>query len=110
MHTSSTPSSAQAGLHNDAVALTQALVRMDTINPPGHEDQCTHLLADLLRQAGFACRFTEFSARRSTLVAKLGGRPDKLPLCFTGHVDVVPLGAAPWTHPPFGADIVDDRL
>ena len=42
MHTSST-SSAQAGLHNDAVALTQALVRMDTINPPGHEDQCTQL-------------------------------------------------------------------
>lgn len=84
----------QTTLHNDAISLTQALVRMNTINPPGHEDQCAHLLARLLGEAGFDCRFTEFSTRRTTLIAKLGGRPDKLPLCFTGHVDVVPLGAA----------------
>ncbi len=100
----------QTALHSDAISLTQALVRMNTINPPGHEDQCAHLLARLLGEAGFDCRFTEFSTRRTTLIAKLGGRPDKLPLCFTGHVDVVPLGAAPWTVPPFSAEIVDGKL
>jgi succinyl-diaminopimelate desuccinylase len=31
-------------------------------------------------------------------------------LCFTGHVDVVPLGAAPWQHDPFGAEIADGLL
>lgn len=94
----------------DPVALTQVLVRANTVNPPGHEDQCTTPLADLLSDAGFACRLVEFAPRLSSLVARIGGSPGRLPLCFTGHVDVVPLGAAPWQHDPFGAEIVDGRL
>ncbi len=94
----------------DPVALTQALVRANTVNPPGHEDLCTTQLADLLSDAGFTCRLVEFAPRRSSLVARIGGSPRRLPLCFTGHVDVVPLGAAPWQHDPFGAEIVDGRL
>lgn len=94
----------------DPVALTQVLVRANTVNPPGREDQCTTPLADLLSDAGFTCRLVEFAPRRSSLVARIGGSPGRLPLCFTGHVDVVPLGAAPWQHDPFGAEIVDGRL
>lgn len=94
----------------DPVALTQALVRADTVNPPGHEDLCTTQLADLLSDAGFDCRSVAFAPRRSSLIARIGGRSDRAPLCFTGHVDVVPLGAAAWQHDPFGADIVDGRL
>lgn len=94
----------------DPIALTQALVRANTVNPPGHEDLCTTQLADLLSDAGFACRLVEFAPRRSSLVARIGGAPGRLPLCFTGHVDVVPLGHAPWQHDPFGAEIVDGRL
>lgn len=94
----------------DPVALTQALVRANTVNPPGHEDLCTTQLADLLSAAGFDCSTVEFSPRRSSLIARIGGRAGRLPLCFTGHVDVVPLGAAPWRHDPFGAQVVDGRL
>lgn len=94
----------------DPVALTQALVRMDTINTPGNEDQCSLYLADALRAAGFTCELVEFAPRRMSLVARIGGRADKLPLVFTGHVDVVPLGSAPWTQAPFGGDIVDGKL
>lgn len=98
---------------HDPVALTQALVRVDTVNPPGHEDGCITLLADLLSAAGYACRTHDFAPRRTSLVARIGGtsRADKrLPLAFTGHVDVVPLGAAAWQHAPFGGDIVEGRL
>ncbi len=94
----------------DAIALTQALVRMNTINPPGHEDQCTAYLGALLESAGFRCATYEFAPRRASLVARIGGDDARAPLCFTGHVDVVPLGAAPWSRDPFGADIVDGRL
>lgn len=94
----------------DAVALTQTLLRMDTVNPPGNEDQCTRYLAQLLSAAGYECRLVEFAPRRATLVARIGGRPDKPPICFTGHVDVVPLGSAEWSHDPFGAEIVDGKL
>ena len=96
----------------DPVALTQALVRLNTVNPPGHEDQCVELLADLLSDAGFACQTHEFAPRRTSLVARLGGQAGspRAPLAFTGHLDVVPLGNAAWTHDPFGAEIVDGRL
>ncbi|HWL29316.1 MAG TPA: M20 family metallopeptidase [Burkholderiaceae bacterium] len=94
----------------DPVALTQALVRMSTVNTPGHEDQCTNYLADLLEQAGFTCRQVAFAERRNSLVARLGNAAGGPPLAFTGHVDVVPLGNAPWTHDPFAANIVDGRM
>jgi len=94
----------------DPIALTQALVRMDTINLPGNEDQCTHHLAALLTAAGFECKLVDFAPHRTSLVARIGGIADKLPLVFTGHVDVVPLGAKPWTQAPFGGDVVDGKL
>ncbi len=98
----------------DPVALTQALVRVDTINPPGHEDRCVELLADLLSAAGFTCQTHAFAPRRTSLVARIGSRSAAVgriaPLAFTGHVDVVPLGNAAWQHDPFGAEIIDGRL
>jgi len=93
-----------------AVALTQALVRMNTVNPPGHEDQCAAFLGELLEGAGFRCTTHAFAPRRTSLVARIGGSSGKPPLCFTGHVDVVPLGAAPWSRDPFAAEIADGRL
>ncbi len=94
----------------DPVALTRALVQLDTVNPPGDEDRCAALLADQLTAAGFACGIHEFAPRRTSLVARIGGRVGRLPLAFTGHVDVVPLGSAAWRHDPFGAEIVAGRL
>jgi succinyl-diaminopimelate desuccinylase len=83
---------------------------MNTINPPGNENQCCDHLADRLSAAGFSCARFEFAPRRTSLVARIGGGSGKAPLCFTGHVDVVPLGGAPWSHDPFAAEIVDDKL
>jgi succinyl-diaminopimelate desuccinylase len=97
----------------DPVALTQALVRIDTVNPPGNEDRCIALLAQLLGAAGYACTTHDFAPRRTSLVARIGGGGPPGgpgPIAFTGHVDVVPLGNAPWRHEPFGAAIVDGRL
>lgn len=94
----------------DAVSLTQALVRCDTVNPPGNEDSCISLLMPLLSEAGFTCATSRLGPGRSSLLARIGGTPAGASLCFTGHVDVVPLGCAPWKHEPFGADIVEGRL
>jgi len=95
----------------DAVSLTQTLVRMDTINPPGNENQCCDYLASLLTSAGFQCNRYEFAPGRGSLVATIGSNlSGKAPLCFTDHVDVVPLGAAPWHCDPFAAEIVDGKI
>jgi succinyl-diaminopimelate desuccinylase len=93
----------------DALSLTRDLVRFDTINPPGREQACARHVARLLEGAGFDVAEHEFGPGRSSLVARLGGG-ERPPLCFTGHLDVVPLGARPWSREPLAAEIDGDRL
>jgi succinyl-diaminopimelate desuccinylase len=94
----------------NALELTKQIVRMDTINPPGQEEQCARHIGALLEGAGFRVRYHELGAKRASLVATIGGSADKAPLCFTGHIDTVPLGAAQWKMDPFAADTEDGRL
>jgi succinyl-diaminopimelate desuccinylase len=88
----------------DAVELTRQIVRMNTINPPGDEELCARHLGALLETAGFKAAYHQLSPKRASLVATIGGSGEKAPLCFTGHIDTVPLGAAKWRMDPFAAD------
>ncbi len=97
-------------ISEDVVELTRALVAMDTINPPGHEADCSSFLAQLLEDAGFYVQIQEFAKGRTNLVAKVGQPDLGLPICFTGHMDTVPLGLTPWTKDPFKGEIEDGRL
>ena len=94
----------------DPVELTRTLVAFDTINPPGDERPCAEHLGRLLEDVGFTVSYHEFAERRTSLVARIGGSSDTTPLCFTGHIDTVPLGATPWTVEPFASEISDGKL
>jgi succinyl-diaminopimelate desuccinylase len=94
----------------DAVELTRALVRHETINPPGNERPCAEFLGGILEAAGFSIAYHPMGENRANLIARIGGGGAKKPLCFTGHTDVVPLGAAPWSVPPFAAEIADGKI
>ena len=94
----------------DAVELTRSLIRYETINPPGDERPCAEYLGAMLEAAGYAIRYYPMGENRANLIARIGGSTEKKPLCFSGHTDVVPLGAAPWTVSPFAADIADGKL
>lgn len=94
----------------DPIALTQALVRCDSVTP--NEGGALDLLEQQLREAGFSCdrlTFKDGAYPVDNLFARIGqGGPH---LCFAGHTDVVPAGdLARWTHPPFSGDIVDGHL
>jgi succinyl-diaminopimelate desuccinylase len=93
-----------------AVELARALVRLPSINPPGDETACIELLHSRLRAAGLLCEVHAFAPGRPSLVARLPGRTGADPLCFTGHVDVVPLGAKPWALDPFSGVSQGGRL
>src|SRR5262245_35310598 len=93
----------------DVVALTRELVRFDTINPPGAEAVAVDHVARLLDAAGFAVRTHELGPGRTSLVARIGSG-DGAPLCFTGHIDTVPLGGQPWTRDPHAGELGDGRL
>lgn len=94
----------------DAVALTQELVRIPSVNPPGDEEACARFLAELLGSAGFEVRLQTFGERRFNLVADLPGTSGAAAVGFTGHMDTVPLGEAAWRFEPFGAQIADGLL
>jgi len=94
----------------DAVALTKSLLRFDTVNPPGRERECAKFAGAMLQDWGFDVQFFEFEESRTSVVARAGGSDKKPPLCLTGHIDVVPLGAAPWSKDPFSGETHGDKL
>jgi len=94
----------------NVLELTKQLVRMNTVNPPGQEEQCARHLGSLLESHGFSIAYHNLAPGRASLVATIGGRADKAPLCFTGHIDTVPLGAAKWKMDPFAADTEAGKL
>ena len=92
------------------VKLTQTLVSFDTINPPGNERPCAEHVGNLLEAGGFSVSYHEFADTRTSLVARIGGSSEGKPLCFTGHIDVVPLGGASWSVDPFAGEIAEGKL
>ena len=82
----------------DGRSLTRKLLSFSTINPPGDERDCSQFIGYLLEQAGYETRYQEFAEKRSMLIAWLGVSGAKPPLCFTGHLDMVPLGVTPWAR------------
>lgn len=98
----------------DAVALTAALVRVDSRNPslvpdaPG-ERAAAVLLADVLRAWGFRVELGDAAPGRPNVVARIGrARPGAPTLMFNGHLDVV--GVEGMVHAPFAAERRDGRL
>jgi succinyl-diaminopimelate desuccinylase len=94
----------------DPRALTRELLAFNTINPPGMERACARHLGALLEAAGFTLEYHEFADARTSLIARIGGGGDRAPICFTGHIDTVPLGATAWTRDAFCGETDGDKL
>ncbi len=94
----------------DPRSLTRELLAYNTINPPGMERACARHLGEILERAGFRLAYHEFADARTSLIATIGGGAAKAPICFTGHIDTVPLGAARWTRDAFAGETDGDRL
>ena len=71
----------------EAVALLQALLRIDTINPPGNERPAQELVVAPLRSAGFEVSLVGDDPERPNLVARLRGREPGPVLGLLSHVD-----------------------
>jgi succinyl-diaminopimelate desuccinylase len=93
-----------------AFDLTRDLVRFDTINPPGNETGAAFAVGKILEAAGFRVAYHSFASHRDSLIADLDGSDNSKPLCFTGHLDTVPLGAMPWSKDPFTGETSDGKL
>ena len=90
-------------LEEEALRHFQAILRLDTSNPPGNEALVVEYLDGILKQAGIETRIIGRDPKRSNLVARLRGNGSKRPLLIMGHTDVVTVDPAKWQHPPFSA-------
>lgn len=81
----------------------QALIRIDTADPPGKEAPAVEYLKGVLEKEGIPVQILAVTPDRPNLVARLKGSGKKRPLLIMGHTDVVNVDPAKWTHPPFGA-------
>src|SRR5262249_44971364 len=81
----------------------QAVLRLDTSNPPGNE----HIVAEYVKQVfdkeGIPAKILAQDPNRANVVARLKGNGKKRPLLVMGHSDVVTTDAAKWKHPAFSA-------
>lgn len=94
---------------NAVVELTKALVRFNTVNPPGNEETAVRHLGDYLAESGIEVEYQRLAEDRVSLIARIGGSGTGH-LVLSGHMDVVHPGASPWEHDPFGGEVVDGRL
>lgn len=90
----------------EALANLRALIRCDTVNPPGNERIATELLAAALGGEGISSVVLEKEPTRANLVARIDGGSEA-PLMLSSHTDVVPVEPQRWSRAPFGAEIAD---
>jgi acetylornithine deacetylase/succinyl-diaminopimelate desuccinylase-like protein len=98
-------------IENEALDDLQRLIRCPSVNPGGDEREAADYVLARLREAGYEPDWLE-SEGRPNVVARLPG-DGSLPggaLLLTAHLDVVPVEASRWTHPPFEAVIDGEYL
>jgi acetylornithine deacetylase/succinyl-diaminopimelate desuccinylase-like protein len=98
------PDLAPGSLGDEARRLCQALLRMDTTNPPGNERICADYLAASLAEVGYQPELFEAAPGRTNLIVRHRGTGARPPLLLTAHLDVVTADAAKWRRPPFSGD------
>ena len=106
------------GRREDLVALTQDLIRIPTINPPGDAyTACCDYLRRRLAARGFDCALIRGDGApgdsdrfpRTNIVARWdSGRPGPT-VHFNSHIDVVEVGPG-WTVEPFGGLLRDGKI
>ena len=96
-------------LRDEATALLQALLRLDTVNPPGNETQAAEFLRDYLARNGVECELFAREPHRANLVARIRGG-DGPSLGFLSHTDTVLADPAEWERDPWSGDLVDGEV
>src|SRR5215467_11284749 len=81
----------------------QALLRFETMDPPGNEKPAADYLKQVLEKERIETKTFSLEPDRPNVVARLKGNGTKRPLLIMGHTDVVPVDPSKWKFPPFSA-------
>ena len=107
-----------AARRDDLIALTQDLIRIPTVNPPGDDYLAIcEYVRDRLAPRGFAVELLRAEGApgdsdkhpRWNLVARREGSAPGDTVHFNSHHDVVEVGGG-WTTDPFGGELKDGKI
>jgi succinyl-diaminopimelate desuccinylase len=99
----------------ELISFTQELIRINSVFDPEkegfNEEAAAGYIAEFLKKEGFEVHIQTVAPGRPNVVAFLRGKEPGKTLLFEGHTDVVTAGdMEQWHYPPFGAEIVGDRI
>src|ERR1700674_1291337 len=89
-----------AALQDETMRHYQAVLRLDTRNPPGNEHIVDEYVKQLLDKEGIPSQIVGSDMNRPNLIARLKGNGKKRPLLIMGHSDVVTVDEAKWKFAP----------
>ncbi len=100
---------------DELIKFTQEIVRINSVfdpeKPGANEEAAANYIAGFLRKEGFDVHIEEVAHGRPNVIAFLRGEKSGKTILFEGHTDVVTAGdPGQWSHDPFGAEIVGDRM
>jgi len=106
------------GRRQELIALTQDLIRIPTLNPPGEAylEICEYL-ANRLRPRGFEIEMVRAFGTpgdsekypRWNVVARKEGAHKGETVHFNSHIDIVEIGSG-WTFDPLGGELSDGKI
>ena len=95
-----------SGAAIEPTALAAALIQRPSVTP--NDEGAIEIVAAALEKLGFDCHRLRFGDIHNLYARRGTSRPN---LCFAGHTDVVPTGAAAaWSFDPFSAAVRDGAL
>src|SRR3989454_8800220 len=109
----SSVSFASAQKSNEATALLQQYVAIDTSNPPGDTRKTADFLTTIFRREGIPVTRYESAAGKSIVYARLKATvspPAGKAIVLLHHMDVVPADRSQWKTDPFVPTIQGNEL
>ena len=97
-------------INQETLQRFQAMLQVDTSNPPGNETVLVDQLANILIAEGIDVEIYSRDPNRANLVARLPGNGSKQPLLLMAHLDVVTVDPSKWNFPPFGGTLDDQWI
>ncbi len=88
---------------DEAMRHYQALVRIDSTDPPGNETKVADYVKKVLESESIPVIIAAKDPARANVIARLKGIGSKKPLLIMGHSDEVRVDPTKWTFPPFSA-------
>ncbi|MDQ2947285.1 MAG: M20/M25/M40 family metallo-hydrolase [Acidobacteriota bacterium] len=92
-----------AKVNDEAMRHFQALVQIDSTDPPGNETRVVDYIRKIFDAEKIPYIVAAKDPARANIIARLKGNGSKRPLLIIGHSDTVRVDAAKWTFPPFSA-------